>query len=239
MRRLTSRSPTLAIVAWLVAVMIFWAPLVEAASIPLGASASFSPPAAVRLVAYNDGYTLDQARTDSLTRYLHTHRLPLVGGQVLTGASGNRQVVLWGFVATPFGKKDAVTKSRRFLRDPSIPVDNRIVIRPELLASNRPSAKSSPSSSSYRPPSVGGLKGYEGQYSSSQSQQYQQYQQQGAPDALTALLPLLAITGLALMGGMASYGSYGGPGVYGSYGPYGRYQRYPAYPPTYPYGPSP
>jgi hypothetical protein len=67
-----------------------------------------------------------------LTKYLHDHRLPLVSAQLLTNADGTREVVLYGFTATDFGKQDAVTKIRRYLKDSTIAVSNRIKVRPEL-----------------------------------------------------------------------------------------------------------
>jgi hypothetical protein len=73
------------------------------------------------------------ARHDTdLTKYLHTHHLPLVSAQLLSNPDGTRQVVLYGFTATDFGKQDAVTKSRRFLNDSAISISNRIKVRPEL-----------------------------------------------------------------------------------------------------------
>jgi hypothetical protein len=67
-----------------------------------------------------------------LTKYLHAHRLPLVSAQLLTDAGGTREVVLYGFTATDFGKQDAVAKSRRYLKDSTISISNRIMVRPEL-----------------------------------------------------------------------------------------------------------
>ena len=67
-----------------------------------------------------------------LTKYLHTHRLPLVSAQLLTNADGTQRVVLYGYTATDFGKQDAVTKSRSYLKDGSISITNRIQVRPEL-----------------------------------------------------------------------------------------------------------
>jgi hypothetical protein len=67
-----------------------------------------------------------------LTKYLHTHHLPLVSAQFVTAADGTREVIVYGFTATDFGKQDAVTKSRRFLNDNAIAISNRIKVRPEL-----------------------------------------------------------------------------------------------------------
>lgn len=78
-----------------------------------------------------------------LTKYLHTHHLPLVSAQLLANRDGTRQVVLYGFTATDFGKEDAVTKSRRFLNDSAIAIRNRIKVRPEL-GSQKPASGSLP-----------------------------------------------------------------------------------------------
>src|SRR5882672_4366876 len=58
------------------------------------------------------GYTNDTAQSGTLTSYLQSHRLPLVGAQVLTNGGGNRQIILYGFVASDFGKQDAADKAR-------------------------------------------------------------------------------------------------------------------------------
>jgi hypothetical protein len=75
---------------------------------------------------------VDAAASQSVTSYLRQHRLPLVGAQVLRDTSGNRRLVLYGFVATEFGRKDAVDKALRYLNATNIPVDNRIKVRPEI-----------------------------------------------------------------------------------------------------------
>ena len=47
------------------------------------------------------GYTKDDSRSEELTNYLKSHRLPLVGAQVLADpSSGQHVIVLYGFVAT-------------------------------------------------------------------------------------------------------------------------------------------
>ena len=74
---------------------------------------------------------VDKATSDKLTKYLHGHRLPMVGAQVMNTDSG-RQLMLYGYVATDFGKDDAVTKSRKFLHDSSISVINNIRVNPEV-----------------------------------------------------------------------------------------------------------
>lgn len=75
---------------------------------------------------------VDRATSDALTRYLHKHRLPLVAAQVSVAADGSRHVMLYGFVATGFGKRDAETKARRYLGDPDIAVVNHIKIEPSI-----------------------------------------------------------------------------------------------------------
>ncbi|MBV8773426.1 MAG: hypothetical protein JO166_14020 [Deltaproteobacteria bacterium] len=82
-------------------------------------------------------YKVD-AQSQPLTDYLRQHRLPLVGAQVLTNAAGNRRIVLYGFVATGFGKNDAARKALAFVENgsPALAappqIENRIEIRPEI-----------------------------------------------------------------------------------------------------------
>ncbi len=75
--------------------------------------------------------SVDKTTSDKLTKYLHTHRLPMVGAQVSNTDSG-RHLMLYGFVATDFGKDDAVTKSKRYLHDSSIAVTNNIKVNPQV-----------------------------------------------------------------------------------------------------------
>src|ERR1700691_5069582 len=44
------------------------------------------------------GYTNNAAQSGTLTSYLQSHRLPLVGAQVLSNGGGNQQIILYGFV---------------------------------------------------------------------------------------------------------------------------------------------
>jgi len=85
----------------------------------------------VRSVAAQQ-YTIDRSASDSLTSYLRHHRLPLVSAQVLRAPGGAKRVVLSGFVASDFGRKDAEDKALAQLGANGIPVDNRIVVRPEI-----------------------------------------------------------------------------------------------------------
>ena len=90
---------------------------------------------------------VDNSQSTALTNYLHSRQLPLVGARVLASNGGPRQAILYGYVATPFGKADAVDKAREFLNDSGAQVDNRIKIEPDLAgpannngatASNKP-----------------------------------------------------------------------------------------------------
>jgi hypothetical protein len=69
----------------------------------------------------------------TLSDYLHSQRLPLVEARMVTDADGYRAILLYGYVATPFGKRDAEDKVRDFMDDPDIEVTNRIRVTPELL----------------------------------------------------------------------------------------------------------
>jgi hypothetical protein len=83
-------------------------------------------------------YKVDAADSQALTAYLRQHRLPLVGAQVVADATGNKRIVLYGFVASEFGKNDAAQKAVAFIGNGAQPgtlgpqVENRIEIRPEI-----------------------------------------------------------------------------------------------------------
>jgi hypothetical protein len=187
--------------------------------------------------------SVDKSQSSALTDYLKSHRLPLVGARVLVSPTGQRQVMLYGFVASEYGKDDAEAKARKYLNEPAIGVDNRIKVQPQL-ANSTPGS----SSTSTYDPSLGGVQAYQNQqsqdaYTQSQITQYQA-QNQG-PNMLTTLIPLLGFFGGSFgSGGFGgSVGGFGGGG-YGPYGnpyggsPYGGGYGYPAPPPAgYGYGP--
>ena len=84
-------------------------------------------------------YKVDGPDSQSLTTYLRQHRLPLVGAQVLEGSAGDMRIVLYGFVATQFGRNDAAHKALSYYAEyrargetqtPSL--ENHIEIRPEI-----------------------------------------------------------------------------------------------------------
>jgi hypothetical protein len=197
-----------------------------------GASSYVPPPASTTPPPPLKDATVDQSQSGALTDYLKSHRLPLVGARVLQAPGGERQVMLYGFVATQYGKNDAEAKVHTYVNDPSVTVDNRIKVEPQL-------AKSAPgtsgSSGSAYDPSMGGVQAYQNQQAQDayqQSQAYQYQSQSQGPSMLSTLIPLLGMFGGSFGGGSFG-GTYGGFGT--SYGPYGGY-GYPAYPPAPPPG---
>jgi hypothetical protein len=210
-------------------------------------SGSMPPASSAGTVA---GGTIDSPQSQGLSDYLKHHSLPLVGAQVVTSASGGKQVILFGFVASDFGKTDAEQKARHYLKDTSLVVDNRIKISPELAGSagtsgstvnGAPSGNTMPSDGSDPYASSGSVQDYQNnlppdaQAYQAQGQQLQQYQQyNGAPPSmLTTIIPLLLGGGMTIGGGSGGYGGgFGGfsSGYAPSYGSYG----YPTYPPPMP-----
>lgn len=205
---------------------------------PVGTSSGFAsgsslpPPSSEGTVA---GGTIDSPQSQGLSDYLKHHSLPLVGAQVVTSPSGGKQVILFGFVASDFGKTDAEQKARHYLKDPSLVVDNRIKISPELAGS----ANTTTSDGSDPYAASGSIQDYQNneppgaQAYQAQGRQYQQYQQyNGAPPSmLTTILPMLLGGGMTMgSGGMG--GGFGGfsSGYAPGYGAYG----YPTYPPPMP-----
>jgi hypothetical protein len=210
-------------------------------STSFGSSSSLPPPSSAGTVA---GGTIDSAGSQGLSDYLKSHSLPLVGAQVVTSGSGGKQVILFGFVASEFGKADAEQKARHYLKDASIVVDNRIKISPEL-GGMRAGAPNNliPSAADGSDPyaATGSLQDYQNNqppdayaYQAQQQQlnrQYQQYNSQ-PPSMFSTLLPMLFGGGGMSMGSGGYGGSMGGfnSGYAPSYGSYG----YPTYPPPMP-----
>jgi hypothetical protein len=189
---------------------------------------------------FSNSDPIDDSESHALTDYLHNNRLPLVGARVLAySGSGPHKAILYGFVATPFGKNDAVAKTRRFLNDPNTEVDNRIMIKPELAASTPSSSSSSGaaigSSSSSSSSTPGDIQAYQQQQKLAEQQQQQYMMNQGSSSSsgLMSLLPLLGLFG-AFGAGSTGFG-FGG-GSFGAYPGFGAYGGYPAYPmgPIYP-----
>src|SRR5208283_937166 len=213
---------------------------------PLGTSSGFDsssslpPPSSAGTVA---GGTIDSPQSQGLSDYLKHHSLPLVGAQVVTSPSGGKQVILFGFVASDFGKTDAEQKAHYYLKDPSLVVDNRIKISPELAGSRAgagstvngvPSANATSPDPSDPYATSGSIQDYQnneppGAQAYQAQGQYQQYQQYNSapPSMMTTILPMLLGGGMSMGrggygGGFGGFGSGYTPG-YGSYG-------YPAYP---------
>lgn len=212
-------------------------------------SGSMPPASSAGTVA---GGTIDSPQSQGLSDYLKHHSLPLVGAQVVTSPSGGKQVILFGFVASDFGKTDAEQKARHYLKDSSLVVDNRIKISPELAGGAGASGSTGKGASSgYAMPSggsdpygsSGSIQDYQNnlppdaQAYQAQGQQLQQYQQYNSapPSMLTTIIPLLLGGGMTIGGGSGGYGGGGGFGGFGSgYAPsYGGY-GYPTYPPPMP-----
>jgi hypothetical protein len=173
---------------------------------------------------------------DALSSYLHDHRLPLVEARLMTDALGFRTLVLYGFVATDFGRSDAEAQSRRFLKDAEIMIDNRIKVRPELLhpetaspptavandgGSGEPQRASGPTDDESAPPAdveageaLGDIQAYE--------DQEENELQVGAPFVQPIPLIALGVIPLAPMGPPAwNYPLFAPPAVF---------YRYPASP---------
>jgi hypothetical protein len=95
-------------------------------------------------------FTVDATASEALTNYLRQNRLPLVGAQIGTASTGARRLVLYGYVATEMGKRDAESKALAHLGGTPPEVVNRIVIQPEIakLKSGRQSGSSGDAGSS-------------------------------------------------------------------------------------------
>lgn len=184
---------------------------------------------------------VDNSQSTALTNYLHSRQLPLVGARVLASNGGPRQAILYGYVATPFGKADAVDKAREFLNDSGAQVDNRIKIEPDLAGpTNNNGATASNQSPDLNNPDI---QKYEEQQNQQQLSQQQQYMNQGSAFGGSAGGPMSLLLPMLMMGGGFGIGGGGGSGFGfggGSFGgPIGSPFGNPSPPPTYgsPYGP--
>jgi hypothetical protein len=99
---------------------------------------------------FAQSYRVDPAASQSLTTYLRQHRLPLVGAQVISGGTGVPRIVLYGFVATKFGREDAARKALAYIQNDgragtlAPTVENRIEVRPEIARMKAHAASSGP-----------------------------------------------------------------------------------------------
>jgi hypothetical protein len=190
--------------------------------------ASYTPPSTTHPAPLKNAH-VDQTQSQALTDYLKAHHLPLVGAQVLAAADGERQVILFGYVATDYGKGDAESKARRYVNNSAVTVDNRIKIEPSL-------AKASAGSPESQPPQTGdmsGLADYQNQTYADQIQQQQMnggggYYQNTSPMAV--VIPLLGMFGGSIGGGgFGMGGGMVGPSFGGGY-PMAPPPSYPVYP---------
>ncbi|MGO9603132.1 MAG: hypothetical protein ACLQAT_06970 [Candidatus Binataceae bacterium] len=185
---------------------------------------------------------VDPTQSKALTDYLKTHHLPLVGAQVLKAPDGQRQVILFGYVATEYGRGDADSRVHRYVNDPSVTIDNRVKVEPQLVKS----APTATGAQAEDPTDLSGVQDYENQRYQDQVQQQQayQYQNQG-PSPMSAIVPMLGMfggsfggAGIGIGGGGLRGGSFGGGSYGGSYpmSPPPSYPSYPSYPssPSYP-----
>lgn len=127
-----------------------------------------------------------------ITDYLKNHRLPLVGAQVL-GSGTSRQVILYGYTATPYGKQNAEARVRQVVRDPDVVIENRVVVQPELLAANNDSGSAGTSSGSNDSDANKVLSQIANQQNYPAVDQTQQYVSQQQTSWMSWLVPLLMI----------------------------------------------
>jgi hypothetical protein len=98
--------------------------------------------------AIAQNFTMDAPASEALTNYLRQNRLPLVGAQLGTASTGARRLVLYGYVATEIGKRDAESKALAHLGGTPPEVVNRIVIQPEIAKLKSGSHGGSPGAAS-------------------------------------------------------------------------------------------
>ncbi len=163
---------------------------------------------------FDSNAPVDSAQSQALTDYLHTQRLPLVGARVLAANGGPRQVILYGYVATPFGKADAADRARQFLNDSGAQVDNRLRVEPDLAGN--PAGNSAPSARAAENNSPGQNNPDIQKYEDQQTADQQQYMNQGMSplggSGIIMMLPLMM--GGSFGGGGSSFGF--GSGGFGS-----------------------
>src|SRR5439155_19911700 len=95
---------------------------------------------------------VDQTQSQALTEYLKAHHMPLVGAQVLKAPDGQKQIILFGYVRTDYGKGDAESKARRYVNSSGATVDNRIKIEPSLANLNPPFNPNAPEQTAQNKP---------------------------------------------------------------------------------------
>jgi hypothetical protein len=176
-------------------------------------------PAPLDASALNDAQLGEQ-----MTQYFRAHCLPLVSARVARDSAGRREVVLYGFVASDFGKSDATQKAQQLLGSESLAIANNILVRPQIAAMAAQEGNGNGSAANNEipgtplglPPGV---------------QEYQAQQEAHSGSWASMLAPLLG--GLSIGGGsfIGGSGVMVSPGM-GGFGMYpGSIPVYPGYPP--------
>jgi hypothetical protein len=175
----------------------------------------------------------DQELSDRVTGYLHRNLLPLVQANIQTEPGGQRKIILSGFVASTYGKNDAVAKVMNYLNSPSWPVTNYIRVSPNLADLNAQYRREHQTQDNTQPPSTPqdntgtNLPNSWANTSALNSQlppgaqAYIQQQQQGAQ--MMPMMPMMPMGGMmyggpgfGFGGGGVGFGSFGGP--FGGFG---------------------
>jgi hypothetical protein len=215
----------------------------DPASIGSEEPAAYTPPSTTHPAPLKDG-KVDQTQSQALTEYLKAHHLPLVGAQVVNGVGGQKQIILFGYVRTDYGRGDAESKARRYVAGSNVTVDNRIKIEPSLADLNPPAAPNQQASNALNQPfdpndpdAGSDLEEYQAQRYQDQMQAQQMYSggygggySSGGPSGLSMLVPLLGgIFGGSIGGGGFGVRSYGYPSAPPPSYPPGYYSTPPPY----------
>jgi len=197
--------------------------------------ALYTPPSTTHPPPLKNG-KVDPAQSQALTEYFKAHHLPLVGAQVLSAPDGQKQVILFGYVRTDYGKGDAESRAKRYVKDPNATVDNRIKIEPSLANLNPSQSPDNPAASA-NDDDMAGLDQYQSQQYEDQLLQQQQMQAYQSNGGMGMPLGILGLFG-GMGGGGLSFGGGSFGGGFGSFGGYGGYPPYGASPPpSYNYPP--
>jgi hypothetical protein len=132
-----------------------------------------------------EGKTRDSELADRITKYLNDHCLPLVRASITREPDGAPGILLYGFVASDSGKRNAEAEAAALLADSGIEITDVILIRPQLASTspNNPDTSKEPDAADAS-----------GQFDSAAQQlMLQQYQNQDDNGASAILAPLLGL----------------------------------------------
>lgn len=101
-------------------------------------------------------------------------------------------MTLYGYVATQQGKTDAEDRARRILNDPDVPIVNRIVIEPQLLAMDKNAGSAAPAPNPSSPSAPQTWPEAQNYAQNAQIQAYEAHQQ-GQSDWTNWIVPVLMI----------------------------------------------